>query len=282
VLVPWTAHAIISASSSITLGCTDGQLPDVSVNESGLSPLSNECTDSVDFGPVGSRSASATAQTLFSPSRSTASSADAGTTGNPSGAAAADGIAIMQYGLQIFATAIPPVPGVTTVPVTFAASGFAAGDVVSFLAGSIGEASAGFVGPGVNLLVGASDGSSAFPAPSFDSEVAVPSVEVGSDYTVTVRSQCSADASGSGAEPTVATARCVASSSIDFISFDQAAFDAAMGPSTFPLADYFAFEESANLTQPVPALAPGLRLGLVALLAGAGSLMAMHRGRSAR
>jgi hypothetical protein len=271
VLLPWTALAVAPASSSINLDCTDGQLPNVSIAESGLSPLSNQCTDSVDFGSAGSRSASATAQTFFSASPSTASSADAGTTGNPSGAAAADGIAIVQYELQISQTQVPPVPGVTTVPVTFAASGSVTGNVVSFLAGSSSVALATFVGPGVNVLVGASDGNPAFPSPSFDSQVAVPAVEVGGAYTITVRSQCSADASGSGAEPTVATAHCTANAHIDFLSFDQAAFDVAMGSSSFPLADYFAFEQSANLALPVPALAP-VAIVLLTSLLGVASL----------
>ena len=66
------------------------------------------------------------------------------------------------------------------------------------------------------------------------------------------------------------------------LSFDQAAFDALMGGSTFPLADHYAFDVSANLIPLVPGLGDGARVLLVLAIAalGFGAAAATLRARA--
>jgi hypothetical protein len=267
--LPGSASALSQATSNIVLDCTDGQLPNVSISESGPMPLSDTCLDSVDFGASGSRSASAAATTTFGASPTASAAADAGVTGIPGGGANADGLPAMQYQLQVTQIATPPVGGITEVPVTLAASGSASVSVPSLLSGASGESSVGLSGPGVSVLVGASDGSASFPSNSFNSLTAIPNIVIGSAYTLTIAAQCSADASSDCCVPTVVTAHCDSDASLGSISFDQAAFDLLMGASTFPLADFYAFDVSPNLFVPVPALG---RVAFLLLVLGVAAL----------
>ncbi|MBW2389246.1 MAG: hypothetical protein JRG89_12525 [Deltaproteobacteria bacterium] len=269
-LVPASASALTEATSSVDLICAGGQPPTVTVNEAGPRPLSESCETSVDFGASGSRSSSAAGTSTFGASPTTSATADSGVTGIPGGGADSFATTQVRYQLEVIEIAAPPVGGVTEVPVVLSAAGAVTGDVISSPAFTNGEASVSLVGPGVNVLEGASDGSPSFPQSSFDVDIAIPNIEIGSAYTLAVRAQCRATASSPFSVPDMVNAHCQSDTDLGSVTFDQAAFDALMGGSTFPLADHYAFDVSPNLMVEVPALGREALLLLVLGIAALG------------
>ncbi len=194
-LLPASGSALTDASNSVYLSCSDGQVPSVTVNEPGSTPLDESCLDSVDFfGASGSRSASATGTVTFGASPTTDTTTNAGTTGFPGGVAASDSITQIQFQLQVTQTATPPVGGITEVPVVLTASGTVTTSVVSGLAPSNGDSYVLLSSPGVSVSEGV--GSS-----SFDSVVTIPNIAIGSAYTLTLYAQCSSDATSAPSAP---------------------------------------------------------------------------------
>jgi hypothetical protein len=281
-LVPSSASALTEATSSVDLICAGGQVSIVAVNEAGPRPLSESCENSVDFGASGSRSSSAAGISTFGASPTTSATADAGVTGIPGGGVDSLATTQVRYQLEVIEIAAPPVGGVTEVPVLLSAAGAVTADIISSPAFSTGEASVSLVGPGVNVIEGASHGLPSFPESSFDVDIAVPNIEIGGAYTVTVRAQCRANASSPFSVPGVVNAHCQSGTGLGSVTFDQAAFDALMGGSTFPLADHYAFDVSANLIPPVPGLGDGARVLLVLAIAalGFGAATATLRARA--
>jgi len=117
-LLPASGSALTQAASSVFLSCTDGQLPDDSINESGPIPLALSCEESIDFGSSGSRSSSAGAATTFGASRAASCQSDVSFGSISFDQAAFD--ALMggssfpladHYAFDVSANLIPPLPG---------------------------------------------------------------------------------------------------------------------------------------------------------------------------
>jgi MYXO-CTERM domain-containing protein len=86
-----------------------------------------------------------------------------------------------------------------------------------------------------------SDTTLALGPPDFENEKISVGVVPDESYTLTLRAQCQSASDG----------HCVAVLDPG-IFFDQAAFDARLGASSYPLADYFSIEVSPNIGVPEP------------------------------
>ncbi|MDJ0849602.1 MAG: hypothetical protein QNK04_14620 [Myxococcota bacterium] len=151
------------------------------------------------------------------------------------------------YQAQIRETAAPPVGGLFTLPLRIRTRG----EVSDYVEG---------YSEGIAQVTVFAEGELVFELtaqppslPNFDFEN-TEETEIETVFDVSINASCSASSDAG-----LLASGCQAVVDPEF-AFDQAAFDAAMGPDTFPLEDFYAIELSANLTTPVPALRGAWRL----------------------
>jgi len=164
-------------------------------------------------------------------------------------------------------TSIGTPPSLTTaVPVDVTSLGSVTGAAPSIWSGygyantTIGKYSGEITGGGTDLVVvNSAPSGGTFQDSYFNTHTVLlgfndlqpPVVEI----DLSTECQLSADAVGNASGTCTATADPV-------VGFDQAAFDAAMGPSTYKLSDYWQINLSSNLPAAVPLPNPLLLLGM--------------------